>query len=71
MSAVNFSVSEDIKNAFNTVFGDQNKSAALQTTFWPIASKQPLFLKLNSKQPAKMVVPDLCGRRQRGRQVVC
>ncbi len=29
MSTVNFSVSEDIKNAFNTVFEGQNKSAVI------------------------------------------
>ena len=29
MSTVNFSVPEDIKNAFNTVFEGQNKSAVI------------------------------------------
>ena len=29
MSTVNFSVPEDVKNAFNTVFEDQNKSAVI------------------------------------------
>ena len=63
MATVNFSVPDDVKQAFNEVFGDQNKSAVLARLMRQAVAKR------RREQRRAAAIDALLGLRRRQRPV--